>query len=155
LKQCGGQFAGPAGWADGHDHCRDPYRHDELDGYRTECECRDSHQGCLPDHLPLAKLEAGAGKRVVAIRPMDHDHAGIDHHFAGGLFFPAGREGDFEIMLDLGALVGTPMAVPLFWGFFIRRTPSWVAFVSIGAAVVPSFLGFNSVGSLRRNGPFR
>lgn len=56
-------------------------------------------------------------------------------------------KGIFEIMLDMGALVATPMAVPLFWGMFIRRTPSWIAFFAIGCAVIPSLLGFFS-GSL-------
>jgi SSS family transporter len=56
-------------------------------------------------------------------------------------------KGIFEIMLDMGALVATPMAVPMFWGMFVRRTPSWIAFGSIGCAVVPSILGFFS-GSL-------
>ena len=56
-------------------------------------------------------------------------------------------KGIFEIMLDMGALVATPMAVPMFWGLFVRKTPSWIAFAAIGCAVVPSTLGFFS-GSL-------
>jgi len=32
-------------------------------------------------------------------------------------------KGIFEIMLDIGALLMTPIQIPLMWGLFIRRTP--------------------------------
>jgi len=33
-------------------------------------------------------------------------------------------KGIFEIMLDIGALLMSPIQIPLMWGLFIRRTPS-------------------------------
>jgi len=46
--------------------------------------------------------------------------------------------GIFEIMLDVGALLAVPIAIPLLWGLFFRRTPWWAALFSIGVAFIPS-----------------
>ena len=61
-------------------------------------------------------------------------------------------KGIFEIMLDIGALLMSPIQIPLMWGLFIKRTPWWAALVSIGCGfavslivflkVPPSFFGF-------------
>ena len=51
-------------------------------------------------------------------------------------------KGIFEIMLDIGALLATPIAVPLLWGLFFRNTPWWAAYMTIGCAFVPSCLAF-------------
>jgi len=50
--------------------------------------------------------------------------------------------GIFEIMLDVGALLAVPIAIPLLWGLFFRRTPWWAALLSIGFAFVPSCFVF-------------
>lgn len=50
--------------------------------------------------------------------------------------------GIFEIMLDVGALLAVPIAIPLLWGLFFRQTPWWAALFSIGAAFVPSCFVF-------------
>ena len=50
--------------------------------------------------------------------------------------------GIFEIMLDVGALLAVPIAIPLLWGLFFRQTPWWAALFSIGCAFVPSCLVF-------------
>lgn len=47
-------------------------------------------------------------------------------------------EGVFEIMIDLGAYLGTPMAVPMFLGLFFQRVPQWAAFASAGGALLVS-----------------
>lgn len=49
-----------------------------------------------------------------------------------------GGKGVFEMMLDIGAMLSLPMAVPLALGLFIKRVPAWSAFVSVAAGVVPS-----------------
>ena len=54
-------------------------------------------------------------------------------------------KGIFEIMLDVGALLMTPIQIPLMWGLFIRRTPSWAALLSIGCALTVSVLAFTEV----------
>lgn len=47
-------------------------------------------------------------------------------------------------MLDVGALLAVPIAIPLLWGLFFRQTPWWAALLSIGAAFLPScFVFFN------------
>ena len=52
--------------------------------------------------------------------------------------------GIFEIMLDVGALLAVPIAIPLLWGLFFRQTPWWAGLLSIGFAFVPScFVVFN------------
>ncbi len=50
--------------------------------------------------------------------------------------------GIFEIMLDVGALLAVPIAIPLLWGLFFRQTPWWAALLSIGFAFVPSSFFF-------------
>ena len=50
--------------------------------------------------------------------------------------------GIFEIMLDVGALLAVPIAIPLLWGLFFRQTPWWAALFSIGCAFVPSAWAF-------------
>lgn len=51
-------------------------------------------------------------------------------------------KGIFEIMLDVGALLMTPIQIPLMWGLFIRRTPPWAALLSISFALSVSLMAF-------------
>ena len=51
-------------------------------------------------------------------------------------------KGIFEIMLDVGALLAVPIAIPLLWGLFFRRTPSWAGLFSIGSAFLVSCIIF-------------
>ncbi|MEX0329791.1 MAG: hypothetical protein AB3N64_00075 [Puniceicoccaceae bacterium] len=61
------------------------------------------------------------------------------------LYFSMGEgKGIFDIMLDIGTLLLTPMALPLVWGMFIRKTPSWSALFAVGLAAVPSAMGLFS-----------
>lgn len=46
--------------------------------------------------------------------------------------------GIFEIMINIGAYLTMPMAVPMFLGLFFQRTPGWAAFLSAGAALLAS-----------------
>jgi len=50
--------------------------------------------------------------------------------------------GIFEIMLDVGALLATPIAVPLLWGMFVRQTPWWAAYMTMAFAFVPTCFAF-------------
>jgi len=43
----------------------------------------------------------------------------------------ADSKGIFEYMIDFGAMLNLPMAVPLILGLFIKRAPGWSAIVSI------------------------
>jgi hypothetical protein len=54
-------------------------------------------------------------------------------------------KGIFEIMLDIGALLMTPIQIPLMWGLFIKRTPWWAALISIAFAFTVSVLAFMNV----------
>ncbi len=54
-------------------------------------------------------------------------------------------KGIFEIMLDIGALLMNPIQIPLMWGLFVRRTPSWAALLSIGCALTVSTMAFMNV----------
>jgi len=51
-------------------------------------------------------------------------------------------KGIFEIMLDVGALLMSPIQIPLMWGLFIKRTPPWAALLSIGCAFTVSAMAF-------------
>ena len=44
--------------------------------------------------------------------------------------------GSFEILLELGALIGTPMGPPLIMGLFMKKSPSSAAFISIVAGFI-------------------
>ena len=59
----------------------------------------------------------------------------------------AGQKGKgiFEIMLDIGALLLIPIQIPLMWGLFIRKTPSWAALFSIACAFTVSLMAFLNV----------
>lgn len=46
--------------------------------------------------------------------------------------------GIFEIMINIGAYLTIPMAVPMFFGLFFQRSPGWAAFVSACAALLAS-----------------
>ena len=52
--------------------------------------------------------------------------------------------GVFEHMLNIGALLALPMAVPALMGLFIRTSPSWAAIVTVCVTLIPSALGFFS-----------
>ncbi len=53
--------------------------------------------------------------------------------------------GIFEIMLQVGTLLSTPITIPLLLGMFIRQTPWWAALLSISCALVFSSLAFFEV----------
>lgn len=55
--------------------------------------------------------------------------------------------GVFEIMINIGAYLSTPLVVPMFLGLFIRCVPHYAAFVSAGAGLLCSLLQLLS-GSL-------
>ena len=52
--------------------------------------------------------------------------------------------GQFELVLLVGALLGVPMAVPLFWGIIIRKTPQWAAACSITFGFAASLTAYFS-----------
>ncbi|MEM6854287.1 MAG: transporter [Planctomycetota bacterium] len=53
-------------------------------------------------------------------------------------------KGVFELMLDLGAMLALPLAVPMLLAMLIRKTPSWAALGSIGVGLSVSAVGFYS-----------
>ena len=53
-------------------------------------------------------------------------------------------KGVFDLMLDIGAMLALPMAVPMLLAMFIKRTPSWAAMASVSAALGVSAIGFYS-----------
>lgn len=54
-------------------------------------------------------------------------------------------KGIFEVMLDIGALLLTPIQIPLMWGLFVKRTPWWAALLSISLALAVSTMAFINV----------
>ncbi len=59
-------------------------------------------------------------------------------------FALVGGRGMFDVMLDIGAMLGVPLAVPMLMGLFVKRVPYWAAVFSVLSAFVPSVIG--SVG---------
>lgn len=66
------------------------------------------------------------------------------------LYFSANLDdkGIFELTFRINAVLGIPLIMPLFIGFYIRRTPQWSGWVCFGcalvASVVCSFMGLPS-----------
>ena len=91
--------------------------------------------------------------RLVGKRPLEGKHlmrlgqifsacfglciVGIATYFAN-----TDGQGVFEHMLNIGALLALPMAVPTLMGLFVRTTPSWAAIATVGVTLIPSALGF-------------
>lgn len=46
----------------------------------------------------------------------------------------------FDAMLYMSALLGFPQMIPSFLGFFIRRTPDWAGWATIGVGAVVSYI---------------
>jgi hypothetical protein len=46
----------------------------------------------------------------------------------------------FKLMVNFGAWVGVPVAIPLIWGMFLRKTPSWAAWSSVLVGLATSYL---------------
>lgn len=59
-------------------------------------------------------------------------------------FAAADGKGVFELMLDVGAMLALPLAVPMMLAIFIKRVPSWAALASIGVGLSVSAVGFYS-----------
>ncbi|MAY75296.1 MAG: hypothetical protein CMJ31_11365 [Phycisphaerae bacterium] len=87
----------------------------------------------LPEATPRANLLMS---RIVSI-VLGVIIIGLALYFSG-----ADGEGVFEAMLNIGALVALPMAIPMFLALFIRRVPGWAGLASVAAATVPSAIGF-------------
>jgi SSS family transporter len=47
-------------------------------------------------------------------------------------------KGVFDFMLEVGAVLGMPMAVPMLLALLIKKVPSWAALLSIGVTAIPS-----------------
>ncbi|MEO0586977.1 MAG: hypothetical protein AAF078_04990, partial [Planctomycetota bacterium] len=61
------------------------------------------------------------------------------------LYFVAqGGKGVFELMLDIGAMLALPMAVPMLLAMLIRQAPAWSAIASIIVGFTVSAIGFYS-----------
>lgn len=56
------------------------------------------------------------------------------------LYFAAniGEKGIFELTFRINAILGIPLLMPLFLGFFIRKTPMWSGWVCFSVALVSS-----------------
>ena len=54
-------------------------------------------------------------------------------------------KGVFEIMIQVGTLLSTPITIPIFLGLFFRRTPWWAGLFSIFCALTLSCVAFFEV----------
>ncbi|MCC5833156.1 MAG: hypothetical protein JJU20_00340 [Opitutales bacterium] len=55
-------------------------------------------------------------------------------------FASVGGRGMFEIGVNLLAIVGLPMAIPMILAIFIRRIPQWGIFLGLGLGILPSVM---------------
>lgn len=65
------------------------------------------------------------------------------------LYFATSKDkGIFAWMLDIGALLAMPMAIPMLMAMFIRRAPWWSAMFSVVVTLIPSVIAFFDVGGV-------
>ncbi|MGF1805978.1 transporter [Aliivibrio sifiae] len=58
----------------------------------------------------------------------------------------------FDTMMYVGALIGFPMTIPAFLGFFIRRTPDWAGWGTlVVGGIVSYFVGFVITAEMVQN----
>ncbi|MUJ27707.1 transporter [Aliivibrio fischeri] len=58
----------------------------------------------------------------------------------------------FDTMMYVGALIGFPMTIPAFLGFFIRRTPDWAGWGTlVVGGIVSYFVGFVITADMVQN----
>ncbi|MEM7627155.1 MAG: hypothetical protein AAF333_16275 [Planctomycetota bacterium] len=69
-------------------------------------------------------------------------------------FVVQGGKGVFELMLDIGAMLALPMAVPMLLALLIRRAPGWSAIASIVVGFSVSAVGFYSEELFGKQWPF-
>jgi SSS family solute:Na+ symporter len=62
------------------------------------------------------------------------------------LYFAAQEQGRgvFEAMLNVGAMLALPMAIPLCLSLFFRRVPAWAAMATVLITLVPSAVSFGA-----------
>jgi SSS family transporter len=58
----------------------------------------------------------------------------ISLHFAGQ------KKTIFRLMVDFGNMVGVPIAIPLIWGMFVRKAPSWAGWTTVALGLLVSYL---------------
>lgn len=46
----------------------------------------------------------------------------------------------FDIVMNIGALIGFPMLIPVFLGMFVRRTPDWAGWSTLIVAAIVSYI---------------
>lgn len=51
----------------------------------------------------------------------------------------------FELMMNVSTMIQVPLLVPLFWGMFIKKTPSWAPWVTVLLGLFVSWLLMNLV----------
>lgn len=60
-------------------------------------------------------------------------------------FIVFGKDGGvFKLMLNVGAMLALPLAIPMVWALLIRKAPAWSAVVSIGFGFTASAAAFFS-----------
>ena len=59
-------------------------------------------------------------------------------------FSRAGGKGVFDFMLEIGAVLGVPMTVPMVLCLFVRKVPAWSAIAAAGGTMIPSLIGYFS-----------
>src|SRR4029077_17274836 len=46
----------------------------------------------------------------------------------------------FDLMVNFGNMVGVPIAIPLIWGMFVRRAPSWAGWTTVLIGLTVSYV---------------
>ncbi|MBN1901629.1 hypothetical protein JW926_09935 [Candidatus Sumerlaeota bacterium] len=70
---------------------------------------------------------------------------------SSALYFSTQKDNSlFEYMMKFGSLLGTPMIVPMFMAFFIKKAPRWSAVFSICCAFVFSYLSYRNEWSYEK-----
>lgn len=70
-------------------------------------------------------------------------------------FADSNRSSLFDLTLTVGAMLATPLAVPMFWCLWIRAAPAWSALAASAAAFAVSATGYYSQALFGARWPFQ
>jgi solute:Na+ symporter, SSS family len=102
-------------------------------------------------YKPLFRMRHVSEKEMLIVGQIASVVVGVFIIFISLMMSRQSGKGLFDYMLTFGSLFGTPMVVPMFLVFFLKKTPSWSALFSVCCAAVFSFLGWRGGWSYERS----
>lgn len=97
-----------------------------------------------PAFCRIFKTEKAAGGKLLFLGRIFTFAMGFAIILLAYYFSRRQDKGVLQFMLDIGAILGIPLMVPLFLGLLVKRVPEWSAIFAVGCAAIPATMGFLS-----------